>query len=193
LPGRLADLICRRPDTWLRVAIDGAPAAGPGALADALVDPLRVRGRPAVRVRAGDFLRPASVRLERGHQDPDSYRSDWVDLPGLRREVLDPFAASGRYLPALWDAQRDRATRADRTTAPPGAVLLVDGQLLLDKELPFDFTVHLRLSTAALSRRTESGLKWTLPAYGGYAGERGADIVVRCDDPRHPALEVRTE
>jgi len=160
-------------------------------MADRLVDPLRLRSRPALRVRAADFLRPASVRLERGRQDAESYRTAWLDADGLRREVLDPFAATGEYLPALWDAERDRATRAARLQAPPAAVLLIDGPLLLEAGLPFDFTIHLRLGAPALHRRTDRALRWTLPAFAGYGGERHAGVVVRCDDPRHPALVVR--
>src|SRR6185295_19483177 len=73
----LADLIAdraaaTRPPRPLRVAIDGPPAADPGGLAAALVDPLRARGRAAVRIPADGFLRPASVRLERGRSDPDA-------------------------------------------------------------------------------------------------------------------------
>src|SRR4051812_2228910 len=89
----------------LRVAVDGPPAAGPAAFADALVAPLRVRGRPAVRVRTDDFLRPASVRLEFGRTNPDSFYLGWLDDAGLRREVLDPAgpAGSGRVVTRLWD------------------------------------------------------------------------------------------
>jgi hypothetical protein len=54
-----------------RVIVDGAPPTWPAALADALVEALRLRGRPALRVSAADFLRSASVRLERGRTDPD--------------------------------------------------------------------------------------------------------------------------
>ena len=69
----LADTIgACRPDGWLRVALDGAPPTRPGELADGLVDPLRLRGRPVLRVRAGDFLRPASLRFEHGRTDPDA-------------------------------------------------------------------------------------------------------------------------
>lgn len=63
----------------VRVAIDGAPVSRPGALADALVDSLRLRGRPVHRVSAADFLRAASLRLEHGREDPDSYYFDWLD------------------------------------------------------------------------------------------------------------------
>ena len=195
LVGELADRIAGTPpDTWLRVAVDGAPATDPYALAAALVDPLRVRGRPARHASAEDFLRPASVRLEFGRTDPDSYYDGWLDTAGLRREALDPLApgGSGRVLPSLWDAGTDRATRAGYVTLPPGGVLLVSGALLLGAGLPFDLTVHLAMTPAALDRRTPDGLRWTLPAFARYDAEvvpaALADVVVRLDDPRHPAL-----
>ena len=179
---------------WLRVGVDGAPAAGGAALADALVPALRVRGRAALRVSAGAFLRPASLRLERGRDDPDVFYEDWLDVRGLTREVLDPLAGggTGRVLPTLWDPVADRATRSAYVELAPGGVLLLDGALLLGSGLPLDFTVHLAASAAALARRTPADLAWTLPAYGRYAAEVGpetvADVVVRVEDPRHPAL-----
>jgi hypothetical protein len=183
---------------WLRVAVDGAPAARPGAFADALVDPLRVRGRPVVRVSAWDFLRPASVRLEHGHRDVYAYYEGWLDEGGLRREVLDrvdPDGGTGRVLPSLWDAAADRATRAPYVDVPPGGVVLLDGFLLLGRWLPFELTVHLSLSAPALARRTPPEEHWTLPAYARYEAEAAptetADVVARVDDPRHPALVER--
>lgn len=184
----------RESDKRFRVAVDGAPAADPGRLADALVDPLRVRGRPAVRVDTSDFLRPASLRLEFGREEPDSFYTGWFDEAGLIREVLAPAGpdGSGRILPRLWDAGRDRAARAPYQELPPGAILLVSGPLLLGSGLPFDFCVHLEVSAAALARRTAPELAWTLPAYRRYhaevAPETFADVVVRLDDPRRPAL-----
>lgn len=194
----VADVAVARLDAtgarWLRMAVDGPPPAEPGRLADALVDSLRVRGRAALHVRADDFLRPASVRLEHGRTNPDAYYEDWLDTAGLRREALDPLGAdgSGRVLPALWNAATDRAARAGYVALPPGGVLLVSGALLLGAGLPFDLAVHLAMSAGALARRTDDDLAWTLPAYRRYADEVGpegfADIVVRVDDPRHPAI-----
>ncbi len=191
----LADrLAAQEPGGRLRVAIDGAPAADPAALADALVDPLRVRGRPAVRVSTDDFLRPASVRLEFGRTNPDTFYTGWLDEAALRREVLDPAGpgGSGRIVTRLWDVRTDRATREPYSDLPPTAVVLVSGPLLLGGGLPFEVTVHLELSAAALDRRTDPELRWTLPAYARYGHEVDpasfADVVVRVDDPRHPAL-----
>jgi len=203
-PDRLAEVLAEhvaaaaaRHPAVLRVAVDGAPAAEARRVADALVGPLRLRGRPVLRVGARWFLRPASVRLERGRTDPDALWDDWLDVGALRREVLDPVGpgGGGSYLPTLWDPELDRATRAPYATAPAGAVLLLDGALLLGRGLPFDYTVHLRLSAAALARRTPPDEHWTLPAYTRYQAavdpERAADVVVRLDDPRHPAISVR--
>ncbi|MEV4281849.1 uridine kinase [Actinoplanes xinjiangensis] len=193
----LADrLASRESDSRLRVAVDGADAADPRRLADALVGPLRVRGRPAIRVDTSDFLRPASLRLEFGRTNPDSFYTGWFDEAGLIREVLSPAGpnGSGRILERLWDARIDRAARAPYQELPPGAIVLVSGPLLLGSGLPFDFSVHLELSPAALARRTPADLAWTLPAYRRYAGEVApetfADVVVRLDDPRRPALVV---
>ncbi|WP_405140737.1 uridine kinase [Sphaerisporangium sp. NBC_01403] len=191
----LADRIAGAPaDTWVRVALDGAPAARPGELAGALVAPLRVRGREVLRVSAADFLRPASLRFEYGRTDPDAFYDDWLDHGALSREVLNPLepGGSGKVLPTLWDTTIDRATRASYVTMPRGGVLLVDGALLLGRWLPFDVTVHLWLSPGALARRTAEDQRWTLPAYARYEAEaeplETADVVVRLDDPRHPAI-----
>lgn len=201
-PQRLTDLLAslvadRDPGHPLRVAIDGADAADPGALADSLTDPLRLRGRAPIRVSTRYFWRPASVRLEYGHEDADAYYTDWLDAAALRRELLDRLGPGGdrRYLPTLWDPATDRATRAGYAQAPANAVLLLDGPLLLGQGLPLDLTVHMRLSTPALRRRTDPRQQWTIPALDRYEREVGpqqlADVVVRADDPRHPAVQSR--
>jgi hypothetical protein len=191
----IVDLLAsREPDRPIRVAIDGPPAADPDRLADALIDPLRVRGRSPVRIRTTDFLRPASVRLEFGRDNPDSFYAGWFDEPGLAREVLDPAGpgGSGRVLTRLWDAGTDRAARQPYQDLVPGSIILVSGPLLLGGALSFDISVYLELSAAALARRTVADLQWTLPAYRRYAEEVDprsfADLVVKVDDPRHPAL-----
>ena len=74
--------------------------------------------------------------------------------------------------------------------------MIVSGPLLLGAGLPFDLTVHLHLSAAALQRRTPEEQRWTLPAFARYGEEVGppafADVVVRLDDPRRPALVLRS-
>lgn len=195
-PAALADHVVERvlavPGPC-RVLVDGAAVLAPDGLADALVEPLRAAGRAVVRVHADDFLRPASLRYEHGRDDPDAYLEDRLDTGALSREVLDPFAVDGTYLPTLWDAERDRATRAVRAQAPPGAVLVVDGELLLGRWLDAELTVHLTARPTTLARRLADG--WQLPAFARYDDEVApqdvADVVARVDDPRRPALVVR--
>ncbi|WP_329787320.1 uridine kinase [Lentzea sp. DG1S-22] len=178
IAGRVSEL-----DGRVRVLVDGAPAAAPGELADAVVEPLRALGRAVRRVSLQDFLRPASVRLEHGRTDSYSYRHDWFDYQGLQREVLDP-AVQGRVLPSLWNAATDRASRAEYVDLPENGVVLVDGTLMLDRWLPAELTVHLWLSPGALKRKTAE--EWTLPAFDDY--DPVADLFVRYDHPERPGL-----
>jgi hypothetical protein len=177
----------------LRVALDGPGAAGPDELAGALTEPLRTRGRPVIHVRAQTFWRDASLRLEHGRDDVESYRH-WLDTAALRREVLAPLGpgGSGEYVPSLRDPATNRATREPRRTAPYGSVLLVSGELLLGRDLPFDVTIHLAVGAAARTRRTTPDWAWTLPAFDAYDRDMDpvgtADVVVRLGDPRHPAI-----
>jgi hypothetical protein len=176
----------------LRVAIDGPPCADPDSLGASLVEPLLVRGHPVAHVRTDFFWRDASVRLEHGREDVDAY-PDWLDSDALRREVLAPVAEHGEYLPSLRDPLTDRSTREPRHRLAAHGVLLVTGGLLLGSGLPFDRTGHLSMSPAARARRTPVDETWTLPAFDRYDAEiapaRVADVVVRLDDPRHPAVQ----
>lgn len=199
LAERIADSVIaahasREPDPWTRLAIDGAPGSGTADVAAAVGEVLADAGRPVLQISANDFLRPRSLRLERGREDPDVFYEDWLDLKGLRREVFDPLEpkGSGRVLPTLWDATRDRASRAEYVEVPHGGVVIVEGTFLMGIGLPFDVEVHLWLSAGALKRRTPETMAWTLPAFQRYDAEvdpsRAASQTARMDDPRHPAL-----
>jgi hypothetical protein len=187
---RLADWLTSVPGI-VRVAVDGAPAAAPEKFAAELIDLLQVRSRPAVHVTAKSFWRDASLRLEHGREDVESYLS-WLDADALRREVLDAVLAEGSYLPSLRDPETNRSTREPSRPAEPELVLLVSGSLLLRHGLPFDRTIHLSLSPAARARRTSPDDLWTLPAYDEYDADvrptETADVIVKLDDLRHPAL-----
>jgi hypothetical protein len=195
LPDLLAERIdaAERPGPALRVAIDGPYCAAPVPLADALVTPLRARGRDTATIAAVTFWRDASLRLESGREDADSF-SGWLDAAALRREVLEPLGpgGSGRYLPSLRDPRTNRATRARARTVAEGAIVIVAGELLLGRDLPFELTIHLAMSAAGRERRTDPDRQWTLPALRRYDEDvrpaDTADIVVRLDDPRHPAI-----
>lgn len=193
-PDALAELPARRLralDGHRVVAVDGADAARPVDFALRAADRVRTDGRPAELVRLHDFVRPASVRLEFG-RDETSYRTGWFDYAALRREVLDSLRSAGTWLPALWDEATDRSPRARRRVALPGTVLFVAGPMLLDRALPFDLSVRLDLSPAALIRGTPDEAAWTVPALLAHARDstETPTYFVRWDHPDRPALRV---
>lgn len=99
------------------------------------------------------------------------------------------------YLPSLRDPATNRATRAEPVRLADGTVLVVSGAFLQGLGLPFDRVVHLFTSAAARARRTPPDQAWTLPAFDQYDAEVGpadlADLVIKVDDPAHPALRIR--
>lgn len=169
--------------------VDGV---GSAPLADSLVDGLRRVGRVALRVHAEDFQRPAGERYAWGREDVEALRTSWLDAQALEREVLRR-SVSGTYLPALRDRVRDRSSRRAPEPVPAGAVVLVDGIFLLGKGFSAELVVHIALSQAALVRRDVPD--WQLPAFADYdAIERPrsvCDVLVRAEDPRRPAVELR--
>ena len=179
-------LLADRPGVQ-RVLLDGV---GSRTLSDALVPGLRAAGRPPLQVHADDFLRPAGERFEHGREDEEAFRTTWLDAAALHREVL---AREGSYLPALWDVRADRSARRQVEPVPDGAVLLVDGVLLLGRGLPAELTVHVALSAAALARRGVPA--WQLPAFAEYDRQvrpgEVCDVLVRAEDPQRPAVLFR--
>lgn len=173
-----------RPATLLRVLLDGV---GSEQIAADLVPGLAAAGRTAVRVRAADFQRPAGERFTWGREDELAFRTSWLDYAALEREVL---SRTVDYLPALWDAERDRSARQERRPFPPQAVLLVDGIMLLGHPLSSDLIVHVALSAAALAR---AGVPdWQQPAFAAYDREvrpgEICDVLVRAERPQRPAV-----
>lgn len=166
-----------------RVLLDGV---GSDELAALLVPAVADLGRVPVLVPARGFWRPAGERFQHGREDWQAFRDTWLDAAALRREVLD---ASGSYLPALWDVDRDRSARQHVVPLPERSVVIVPGTFLLGLGLP-GFVVHLALSPGALSRRGVP--TWQLPAFTTYDDEvrpgELADVLVRAEDPRRPAV-----
>ena len=194
LVAEITELVAARSGR-VRLAVDGPPPTKPRALADAVAIELRARGRATVVVDTADYLRPASLRFELGRTDPDMFLDGWLDVGGLRREVLEPAApgGSGRVLPRLWDARTDRAHRDAYVDLPADGVVVLAGALLLGRGLPVDLAVHLRMNGKALARRLPEDERWTLPAYARYATENRpekiADLLVLADHSDRPAVQ----
>ncbi len=179
----------------LRVGLDAPACADIGGLGRRLADRLRSAGHPVAEVSARTFYRDASLRLEHGRADVESFYSGWLDLAALNREVLDPVAATGRYLPSLRDPDTNRSTRARPQQLAAAGILLLSGELLLGAGLQLDLAVHVAVSRQARKRLAAPQSQWTLPAYDRYDAEVDpaaiADCVIRYDDPAHPAVHLR--
>jgi len=183
----------------LRLGLDGPVELDTAGLADTVATALAEQAVPVARVSARDFLRGRSVRLEYGHDDPDSVYDLWYDFPALRREVLDALLPDGRHtwLPRLRDPDTDRSVRVTPQPAPPGTVAVVDGRFLAREDVRdgFDLIVHLDVSDAALGRRLPRDESdrvrgaWLRYLSDDKPAEH-ADLVVRFDHPDRPALRT---
>ncbi len=192
LADRIADRAFALPEPAV-VAVDGADAADPVRFARTVADRAVGHGRTAAVIALHDFVRPASLRYEFGRTDELSYRTAWFDYSALNREVLQPLRTHHRYLPALWDERTDRSARATTRETPPNTVLLVAGPMLLGRNLPFDLTVSLRMSDAALHRTTSEADLFTVAALRTHEREHPdePDFTVAWDHPTRPALRLR--
>jgi hypothetical protein len=197
LADRLAALCAERHSgaAPLRVALDAPACADLTVPIRLLTAGLQAAGRPVAVLDATAFYRDASLRLEHGRTDVESFYQGWLDAAALRREVLDPVVERGQYLPSLRDPETNRSTRAKPEPLADSGVLLVHGELLLGAGLPFDLTVHASVSRQARKRLTPADRQWALPAFDRYDLEVDpagiADVVIRYDDARRPALLVR--
>jgi hypothetical protein len=189
LAAGLADRVLRLNVPAL-ILVDGAPATQPEVLAGTVAELVRNAGRQALHVEARYFWRDASVRLEYGREDLDAFLA-WLDGAALDRELVRPLREGRPVLPSLRDPATNRATRVDPVYLGEG-VVLVSGALLLRHDLDPDLVVHLAASPAALARRTPDDQQWTIAAFARYDHEATpvlrSDVVVRCDDPKHPAV-----
>ncbi|SIR87243.1 nucleoside/nucleotide kinase family protein [Williamsia sterculiae] len=186
----VADLAARGTGRIV-VAIDGADAATPDVLGDRAAAVLRATGRPAEVVALRDFIRPASVRMEWGHTDPESFRTAWFDYAALDREVLGALRDHGRWLPRLWDEVTDRSPRDRPRVAADDQVVFVCGPMLLGRGLRFDATVGLQMSRAALLRTTPDDAAWTVDPLLDHHPGAIPDLLVRYDHPDRPAVAAQ--
>ena len=198
----------------VRVAVDGPPAAGKTTLADELALLLRSRGREVIRASTEGFHLPRAQRYRRGEFSAEANYHDSFDYDMLCRVLLDPLGPDGdrRYRRAVYDVGTDTAVSPPATTAPADAVLLLDGVFLLRPELAgrWDLSIFVsaaferivdrarirdlaRLGSAAeVERRFRTRYIPAQKLYFAAASPADhADIIVRNDEPRRPAWEVR--
>lgn len=191
LAGQVAALCQSRPSVTV-VAVDGADCARPVELARLIGSAVEALDRPSNVVSLHDYVRPASLRFEFGHEDTLSYRTMWFDYEALDREVITSSRDRQTWLPKLWDETTDRSARSTRETVHERHVLIVAGPMLLGRGLDFAITVRLDMSEAALRRHTPSAAVWTIDALLEHhsAVTEPVDLEVRYDHPARPAVRA---
>ncbi|UQX89726.1 hypothetical protein M6D93_06910 [Jatrophihabitans telluris] len=198
LAGQLASTITALPAAHpVRVGLDAPRCADLNNILARVTDRLERSGRQVALVRAEDFYRDASVRLEYGRTDVESFYSGWLDSAALAREVLTPAVSEHpQYLPSLRNPGNNRSTRAVPVPLAANGVVLITGELLLGAGLAFDLSVYFSVSRQARRRLTAPDWAWTLPAWDRYEIEVDpaacAALVVRFDDPARPAVASST-
>jgi hypothetical protein len=119
-----------------------------------------------------------------------------LDRAAVEREVLLPVSdpEDATFLPSLRDPVSNRSTHAERRSLQRTGVLILTGELLLGLGLSLDASIHLAISRQARKRLISDDWAWTLPAYDRYDIDVDptavADVAIRYDDPRHPALSL---
>ena len=204
LAARILALPDDRPRT---VAVDGMSCVGKSTLAGELATIVSGAGRPVVAVAYDDFHQPSEVRHRRERLSAEGYLVDSYDAAALRRQVLEPAAAGTPVVPASFDLAADVAVSPEPVELPADAVVLVEGEFLLDPGLgEWDLGVLLVADPAAVVARAlvrdgdlgsqaqvrELYLRRYLGAWALYE-ERAdpwtrADMVVDLTDPLEPRV-----
>lgn len=195
----------------VRIALDGIDTAGKTTLADELVAPLTALGRPVIRVSVDDLHRPRAERYRQGAASPAGYYHDTFDTPALKNNLLEPLGPGGdrAYRVKVYDLAREEPVLSPMQTAPPNAILLVDGVFLLRPELfaYWELRIHLAITFETLLRRAvqrdatlfgspeaarERYKRKYIPGQQLYLAEAQpadrADIVINNNDPVNPVI-----
>ncbi|WP_245735821.1 uridine kinase [Pedococcus cremeus] len=194
-----------------RLGVDGVDGSGKTVFAAELADALRTAGRDVVQVSLDDFHHVREVRYRRGRSSPEGFWLDSFDYPRFAAEVLRPLGpgGSGRYRPRGHDLATDEVLDEPFATAPPGAVLVVDGLFLHRQELEglWDFTVFLDVPFDVTAKRMAARdgthpdpkhptMARYVHAQRRYFTERApwtrADVVVDNADVERPAVTTPT-
>jgi len=163
-----ADIIARKADRPLKVAIDGRCGAGKTSLADELGKHLSARGFQVLRPSVDGFHHPSERRYRQGALSAKGYYEDAFDYEKIVECLLAPL--SGEAFPvncrlASFDYRAEVADDAPPVLALRNAILLFDGVFLFRRELDafWDYRVLLSVDfetclARALPRGVAAGL-----------------------------------
>ncbi|MGH8969576.1 MAG: uridine kinase [Actinomycetes bacterium] len=204
-----ARILALGEDRPRRVALDGMSCVGKTTLAAELSTVVAGAGRPVLPVSYDDFHHGRGVRHRRGRMSAEGYLEDSYDAAALRRLLLDPLAAGTRTVrTAAYDLAADEPVTRDAVDVPEDAVVVVEGEFLLDRTLADAWDLALLLiadPAAVLARALERDADLGTPEQvrelylRRYLGawslheERNdpwsrADVVVDLSDPDRPRL-----
>jgi uridine kinase len=141
-----------RPESVIRVAIDGVDGSGKTTFADELAHVIRALERPVIRASVDGFHNPKTVRYRRGRSSPEGYLEDSYNYAAVKACLLEPLSPRGsrRYRTAVFDHVTDMAVSVPEREAHPSSILLFDGIFLHRPELgPYwDATIFLQVDFA---------------------------------------------
>lgn len=204
----LVDKITRvvRPHP-VRVGIDGVDGVGKTTLADELLEPLRLRGRPVIRASIDGFHNPRSVRYRLGRSSPEGYFRDSFNYEALTTGTLGPLGPGGSllYRRAVFNYRTDSEVEMPCEAAAPDSILVFDGIFLHCPELRrhWDFSLFLdapfEVTISRCARRDGSSPDVNAPENRRYLEgqkqylqqcepKRAATIVINCEDLESPEI-----
>lgn len=198
----------------LRVGVDGWSAAGKTTLARELVAAINAAGRLAVQASLDDFKTAVVRRGRYPTGSAEEYYYEMYDHQAIRSELLEPLGPGGdrSFRTATFDQQRQADLPVVRETAPPDAIVVVDGVFLCRPELNdlWDFRIFVDIDFGQVlergSHRDQAWMDSLASAEERYRtryipGEQLylqavrphslADVVVDNRDLAHPVLRIR--
>lgn len=197
--GAVADgVIALHGDGIVRVGVDGVDGAGKTSFAEELATELTGRGVEVVRASVDGFHHPTDVRYRRGRRSPEGFFRDSYDYDALRRLLLDPLGpgGDGRYVPAIYDVDRERPVIREPAVAPERGVLVFDGIFLHRAELRdwWDYSVFLDVDFSVSIPRGLQRLGFGDPDPDAEINRRyveGQRIYLReCNPARHATVVI---
>lgn len=195
----------------VRVAIDGADAAGKSILANELAESLIHVGRNVIRASIDGFHKPKKERYKRGTDSAEGYYYYSFDYNSLRKALLIPLGPGGnlQYNPAVFDYRTDSPIQESMQLAQKDSILLFDGVFLLRPELieHWDYRIFVKVSFETVLQRVLSRdqhlfgsteevrnryLRRYIPGQKFYLKESkpetNANIVIDNNDPSNPLI-----
>jgi uridine kinase len=147
------------------VAIDGFPLAGKSTLSRELTAQLQQLGQPCIDIELDDFAYPRTIRWIADYISGQEFFDLYARLDDFKDCVVAPLKAGRprQYCPAIRHFGKDIDVERVWLTAPPGAVVIVNGLGLLREEMRgiWDFVVYVDVSYDSYVSRLTSRDKLT--------------------------------